>query len=552
MVGFVLAAALLSYQVRVEEFQAAAACTATVPATGGAFTEGVVGTPRRLNPLFSDPFPIERDLVNLVFEGLTRVNEKGVLEPALAQSWVVSDDGRIVTFTLRQDVVWHDGQPFTAADVAYTYGLIQQEGFPGPAALAQLWHEVGINQVDDFTIAFALPEPFSPFLEATTRGILPVHVLAGVTAAELANHPFNQEPIGTGPFMVTAGQNWPQTNRLKLTPNPKQMPQESRLASLEFQFFPDEISLLEAFSADEIQSINRVSAAALPELAAFPGVRFFTAPEPHYSTLLFNLGGLNPTLLSEKGLRQGLAYALDREALVDTAVNGQGLVMNGPYPNTSWAYNPMLTSPYATNLISATAVLDESGWTIPVTGTIRQKDGVALALTLVGLDTPTNQTLTGLIAEQWGQAGTAVTVSLQSDFPSLRQVLADGAFDAALVDIAPPSDPDLYDFWSQEAIIRGQNFGGWNNRRASEALEQGRQVWELDERRPYYDTFLRQFNNDLPAIPLYQHVYTYALSPLVHGAEIGRIDQPRDRYETWANWFLHYQEIPINCPETES
>jgi len=196
-------------------------------------------------------------------------------------------------------------------------------------------------------------------------------------------------------------------------------------------------------------------------------------------------------------------------------------------------------------------VLAENGWTLPAGSDVRQKEETELAITLVGLDTPPNRDMARLIAGQWAQIGAAVTLNLQPDLAALRQLLADGAFDAALVDISPLADPDLYDFWSQEAIIRGQNYGGWNNRRASEALEKGRQVWELDERRPYYDAFLRQFNNDLPAIPIYQHVYTYALSPQVHEAEIGRIDQPRDRYETWADWFLHFEEIPANCPEND-
>ncbi len=128
-------------------------------------------------------------------------------------------------------------------------------------------------------------------------------------------------------------------------------------------------------------------------------------------------------------------------------------------------------------------------------------------------------------------------------------MLAARDFDVALVEIAAGSDPDLYDFWSQEAIVRGQNYGGWNNRRASEALENGRKLWNRDERRPFYATFLRQFNNDLPAITLYQHVYTYALSQDVNQVEIGQISHPRDRYQNFADWFLLYRSVTISCPE---
>ncbi|MCA9934397.1 MAG: hypothetical protein KC415_10760, partial [Anaerolineales bacterium] len=120
-------------------------------------------------------------------------------------------------------------------------------------------------------------------------------------------------------------------------------------------------------------------------------------------------------------------------------------------------------------------------------------------------------------------------------------------FDVALLEVRPSGDPDLYDFWSQEAIVRGQNYGGWNNRRASEALESARQIWPQVERTPYYDNFLRYFDDSLPALTLYQHVNTYGLSTAVNNVEIGRIDAPRDRYETLANWFLGYQDTTVPC-----
>ncbi len=118
----------------------------------------------------------------------------------------------------------------------------------------------------------------------------------------------------------------------------------------------------------------------------------------------------------------------------------------------------------------------------------------------------------------------------------------------ALVEIAPPNDPDLYDFWSQEAMIRGQNFSGWNNRRASEALEAGRQIFTQGERAAYYEAFLRQFDTDLPALTLYQHVDTYVMSEAVKEAEIGLVWEPRDRYQSLPAWFLNYRDVTVSCP----
>ena len=119
----------------------------------------------------------------------------------------------------------------------------------------------------------------------------------------------------------------------------------------------------------------------------------------------------------------------------------------------------------------------------------------------------------------------------------------------ALVTVTPAGDPDLYDFWSQEAIIRGQNYSGWNNRRASEALETARQTWDPAVRAEEYDRFQRLFASELPALTLFQHSYTYAISAGVNEVSIGRIDSPRERYETMPQWFFLYRDVTVICPE---
>lgn len=97
-------------------------------------------------------------------------------------------------------------------------------------------------------------------------------------------------------------------------------------------------------------------------------------------------------------------------------------------------------------------------------------------------------------------------------------------------------------------MVRGQNFAGWNNRRASEALEAGRQVFPQGERVPYYEAFQRQFDADLPQLTLYQHVSSYLLRDDVQQAEVGLVQRPRDRYESFPAWFLNYRDVAVSCP----
>jgi ABC-type transport system substrate-binding protein len=352
--------------------------------------------------------------------------------------------------------------------------------------------------------------------------------------------------------MVEPGQNWQNDGRLRLIPNPTQWPQDIALDALELRFYPDEISLVNAFSNGEIQAINRVTAPMLPILAANAQARLFTAPLRRYTALFFNLSDSGATAVRALEVRQALAYGLNKGQLIDEALNGQAIPLAGPYLPSSWAYNLASLTPYSYQPVTATNILETAQWRLPEGGTVRQQGEEPLTLRLLVLDNPSHRALARSISQQWAALGVSVSEQVAPNINALRTALNERSFDVALVEINPPGDPDLYDFWSQEAIVRGQNFAGWNNRRASEALEAARQIWPVAERRPYYDTFLRFYNSDLPAITLFQHVYSYGVSSGVNGVEIGRIDSPRDRYESLGNWFMLYREVAVACPTGET
>jgi len=545
--GVALVFALFSYHVQSES----RLCTERFATSGGTFVEGVFGAPEFLNPLLADDNPVDRQLVELIFDGLTRY-EDGKLVPALAESWEIGEDGRTVRFTLRKDVLWHDSEPFTADDVAYTYSLMQDEDFPGDPARQRLWQSIDIRVISPDVIEFVLREPYSGFLDATITGILPAHLLADVSADDLPNQDFNHYPIGTGPFIVESDQDWIADGLLRLTPFSQDWQQGVRISDIGFQFFPSEESLVEAFKEGEIQAINNVSPAMLPEVIQIPETRLFSAPASEYSSLLFNMGDTGSEATQSPDIRRALAYGLDREKIIDRALNGQGISFAGPFLPNSWAYQPEALTLYSSQPISATTGLESAGWLFPEGAERREKDGEPMILRFLVFNTPTNRAVAEEIESQWQALGIAPLMNLFSDWRDFRRALSTGEFDVALVDVSPSGDPDLYDFWSQEAIVKGQNYAGWNRRRASEALEEGRQVWPISEREPFYQAFLRYYDEDLPELSLYQHIYTYAVNESVEGLSIGRIDDARDRYTSLANWIMSYQDITIICPEEEA
>jgi peptide/nickel transport system substrate-binding protein len=168
------------------------------------YVEAVADEPPLLNPVLAPYTLAGQDVLPLVFAGLVRADPVGNLEGDLAESWEVAFDGRVYTFRLRDGLVWHDGATLDAGDVAFTIGLVQAPDHQGSDELAGLWRGVAVEVIDARTVRFTLPEPLASFPEHLTLGLLPRHVLDGVSASALPHHEFNRRPIGNGPFRVAA------------------------------------------------------------------------------------------------------------------------------------------------------------------------------------------------------------------------------------------------------------------------------------------------------------------------------------------------------------
>ena len=149
------------------------------PTSGGIYTEGIVGSLMRLNPLLAVFNPPDQDPSSLIYSGLIQFDSTGLPQPDLSNSWGISRNGDVYNFSLRGDAFWHDGEPVTSEDVVFTVNLLKNPEFPVPEDLALFWQEIEIVALDDITIQFRLPEAFAPFLDYLDFGILPAHLLGG-------------------------------------------------------------------------------------------------------------------------------------------------------------------------------------------------------------------------------------------------------------------------------------------------------------------------------------------------------------------------------------
>jgi peptide/nickel transport system substrate-binding protein len=520
--------------------------TVLVPDEGGIYTEGLAGAPQYVNPLLAQYNPVDQDLVALVFSGLTRFDDQGELQPDLASRWSVSPDGLAYLFNLRQDVRWSDGESFNADDVLFTISLMQDPDFPGVPYLADLWRTVEAERIDDYTLRFRLKEPLPTFADYTTTGILPEHALRDVSSAELLTHPFNAQPIGTGPFLVESIS----AERALLVPNPRYVPPPDRkdarreqpyLAGIEFRFYPTYERLLTAYQAGEIQGISYVPPYLFPEAAAIEGLNIYSARLSGFQIVYLNLQDREGSpFFQDPRVRRALLLALDRQALIDEALNGQGIVADGPIRPWSWAFDSQLSyTDYDPE--QANALLAAADWVDSDGNGVRDKNGRPLQFTLLTGDDPIFAGMGQAMAEQWARYG--ISVQVEHLGAGLSDRLRTRDFQAVLVELLLSGDPDPYPLWHQTQINGGQNYGGWDNREASEALEQARYLTDRDQRKTYYSEFQRIFVEETPALIIAYPTYTYAIDESVRNVQIGPMVSPSDRFRSFPDWYINTRRV---------
>jgi len=517
-----------------------------LPPSPNCHVEAVVGQPEYINPILARR-DVDRDLVALIFNGLTKVNDRLEIVPDLAQRWRVSADGRTYTFDLRHDVVWHDGVPFTADDVVFTVRAMQEQYFQGPDQLANLWRTVQVEKVNRYSVRFILKEPFTPFLDYTTIGILPAHLLADVPAILLPQQPFNLKPIGTGPFEVSEVHL--DQGYMILKANPAYFGPPPRMRQVEFQFYPDRSSIWAAYDQRAVTGIGGLLPQELTAVRGHPSLALHSAPLSRETLIFFNLTNPEAPFLAEREVRQALLYALDRQRLIDQVLGGQGILAHSVVLPNTWAYYSELPR-YAYDPQHARSLLEQAGWHYPSSAElpsdlvggawVRWRQGVALEFTLlVDGANATHIRLAQEIVRQWAKIGVRVHVEQGLNQERLRM----GRFMAALVDCELGPDPDPYPLWhSTQAGGRGQNYTGFSNREADELMEKGRQITDVERRKQLYHRFQEIWAQELPALPLYHPIYNYALDQGIGGVQLGLMRWPSDRFRNICQWYLVTRE----------
>lgn len=514
--------------------------TVLIPDYGGTYREGVAGNPRYINPLLSTLNDVDRDLAALVFRGLTVADERGQIQPDLADHWEVSPDGLSYIFYLRQDVRWHDGAPFTADDVALTIDLLRSPDLPADQEVAELWRTVEVERTDSYTVRFTLTEPFAPFLHYTTIGLLPAHLLQGVPASELADHSFNLHPIGTGPFQVAEVT----AQHAVLTAYTDAYGGRPYLDEIEFIFYPDYASVFGAYRRGEVDGISRVASEYLEEAATAADLNLYLPPLDGYAVVFVNL---ERPVFREREVRQALLLASDRQRIIDQVLDGQAVLANGPVMALSWAYEANMPQ-YAYDPAAAIALLEQAGWKDADGDGVREKGDLRLEFTLLTNDDETRIQIINELARQWAEVGIRAVPQAAGVAGVVRDFLVPRSYDAIFYEWQwLQTDPDLYTQWhSTQKLSTGQNYGAYSNEQADLLMEEARRTVDEERRAMLYRQIQRLLAEDVPALPIYHPVYAYAVAKRIQNVRVGPLHDYPDRLRTIGEWYINTRRVIVS------
>lgn len=522
----------------------------------GQLTEGLVGNIRKLNPLFAGFNPVDRDIIALIFEGLTTINSYGEVIPDLAERWEVSRDGLEYIFLLRRDVLWQDGLSFTSDDVRYTIDVIRDLDFPGDPSLTAFWRTVEMTIIDEYTVRFRLVQPLAAFPDYLRLGILPAHVLDGYPVAQLDRHPFNLAPIGTGPYQrenlyVDDGQF---AISLRVAPTYRQRPEGHQGYAIDrilFRTYGTIEQALAALARGEINSIGQLPPEQLESIDGLNHLSVHFSVMPSIGVFIYNWQRDAVNYFQNQRVHVALARGLDRHGAVERNLGVWAIPAESPLIPGSWAYDatalyPAYDPEAARGTLSSISFESAAPASEDTAESENQadeptpaatSDAIRRNFTILVVNQRPLAALAEDLAQQLNSFGFSVTVEVV-DETTYRQRLQSGDFDTAIVEYsyAPYADPDAYTFWHVSQYEVGANYGGLRDLRISEVLERARRETIGVNRVALYREFQQLFTERVPALTLYHPVYAYVTDERLRGVQMGFISTAADRFQTIQTW----------------
>ncbi len=505
-----------------------------IPKRGGTLTEGILGTPRFINPVLASSDEDET-LATLIFAGLTKINKDNIPVNDMAETIEKSDDALTYTVTLKDNLLFHDGTKLSADDVIFTISLIQNPALKSPLKIK--WEGVRVEKISDRKILFTLKQPYPLFTRALAIGILPKQTWKNLSVEEIAFSDQNIHAIGSGPYSLKSVDLVSGIPRIfTLKENKNYSLGRPYISTIIVHSYKNEKALEDAYITKEISSFATASPLS-KELMAVPATKnSLTLPQ---TFSIFLNPNKNP-FLADKDIRKALDVALHKETLIKTTFGDSAVVATTQYPFETTTYEVKSDDPKM--LINQSAYKKKNATT-------------TMNITLTIGDSEDNRKLAQAIKEKWSAVGVTTTIEI-FEFSDLNQkVIKNRDFQAILSGTLIEDVSDLYAFWhSSQRAFPGLNIANYASSKMDQNLEELRLEENPERRATLAKNVEDELTNETPAIFLYHPKLMYITrSPLfMNFPEFGVSESSRfSEVEKWYKqtekvWKYTYKQKVIN------
>jgi len=477
-------------------------------------------SPNTLNPLIGGLY-IENYIQEAIFDGLVKLDSNGTVLPDLAQvvpslsNGGLSRDGKTITYRLRRGVVWHDGAPFTSADVVFTYKEMTNPKVPFPAA-STFSDVASVTAPDAYTVVVRLKKPLAMalnqlFCDGENGQIVPKHLLDH--SNNLLTDPFGNHPIGTGPLEFSR---WEHGTEIVLVPNPHYFLGAPQLREVDIFTIPDANTALTMARSREIDVAQLTTPSQAVTLRGVPGINVIAAPAYSLTYVEFNV---RRPPFDDRSVREALALAIDRPAIAQRSYDGFAVAADSVIPPYSWGYTKDNGAP-PFDPAAARKLLDADGYVAGPDG-VRAKNGIRLEAAIL-VDAASASGLSGAqqVQAYWRAVGVDAAVK-----PMPLNVIRgpggpaeNGTFGVFYATIGFDVDPSRDTLLSRQSFPpKGNDLARYSTPQVERLIDLGASTYDRAQRAQYYAQLQRQVNYDMPDIPIAWPRFIYAVNTDLRG-----------------------------------
>lgn len=513
-----------------------------IPDYGGTLTEGIVGSPRFVNPLLASS-DIDKDLTSLIYSGLMKTDSKGNLSVDLADEYKMSDDSLTYTFKIKDGATFHDGTKVTSDDVVFTIEKAQNSELKSPREAN--WSGVKVSKIDDKTVVFTLKQPFNAFLQNATLGILPKHIWNKASIEEFPFSQFNTKPIGSGPYKIDY-----------ITYSSSGLPSEYHLVSFNkyslgkpyidkiiIKAYQNEKDIVDAYKNKDIESLHSISPRELPALQV-KSDEIILSPLPRIFGVFFNQN--YAPIFINKEVRQALNVALDKKAIIDDVFGGYGQIIDSPIPLKILS-SKNDTMSQEERVEKAKTILTKAGWKQDSNGIFQKKDKketITLSFSITTGNVPELKETAYMVQKQWQQIGAVVEVKIFEIGDLNQNIIKPRKYDSLLFGEVIGKDVDLYPFWhSSQRNSPGLNIAMYANLKADKLLENIRNTNNSELKQNYFSAFNKEITDDLPAVFIYSPHFIYIVPKKVKNISLEQITTTNERFSEVSKWYIETNNV---------